>query len=114
MLLQLLAANLRYALRIAGNLGQAVLEEKSEWIPPMCSGSRNCSKIQLDLDPPTKQGDKPAGPLLKDEACSPLPWRIAWELLDACSTGRIFSLARFSDNQLQSARISDEEIHLEG
>jgi len=24
-----------YALRIAGNLGQAVLEEKSEWIPPM-------------------------------------------------------------------------------
>jgi len=107
----LLAANLRYALRIAGNLGQAVLEEKSEWIPPMCSGSRNCSKIQLDLDPPTKQGDKPAGPLLKDEACSPLPWRIAWELLDArstLSTGRIFSL----DNQLQSARISDEEMEI--
>lgn len=30
---------LRYALHIAGNLGHAVLEEKSQWIPPMRPGT---------------------------------------------------------------------------
>ena len=31
---------LRYALQIAGNLGQAVLHEKSQWMPTMLLGSK--------------------------------------------------------------------------
>ena len=33
---------LRYALQIAGNLGQAVLQEKSQWMPTMLLGSAAC------------------------------------------------------------------------